>query len=127
MPSRCRVAVFFFFFLLFLSLSLSLESEEEESDSEDEEEEEVETSLSLSSLSLSSSTSSSLLLELLLPSPPALCFLAPWSNVRSHQASPQSVEGALALLAPTYTERGSEFRVEEKGQPSSSSVVRRVF
>ena len=88
--------VFFdFFFGRFLrSLSLSLESEESE-ESEEDEEEEVEASSEELSLSLS------LLLELELELPPAVCFLAPWSNARSHHASPQSVAGVVALLAPT--------------------------
>lgn len=82
--------LFRFFLLPSRSLSLSLESEEEE---EEVEASPLESALSLSLLLLE--------LELLLPLPPALCFLAPWSNARSHHASPQSVAGAVALLAPT--------------------------
>ena len=65
--------------------------------SNSEEEEDEASSEESSSLSLPLE----LPLPLLLP-PPALCFLAPWSKARSHHASPQSVAGAVALLAPTW-------------------------
>ena len=114
MPSRWRrrrAAVFLFFlvsiFFLALSPSLSLSLESEESEESEEEEEEEEEEVEASEESEESLLLSSLLLELLellLPLPTAeraLCLSDPWSNARSHHASPQSVAGTLALLAPT--------------------------